>query len=85
MHTAQAGETLNVGGAKLALATDRVRTYRRNISEPRKARSALFKESETTVLHGDQEIVLPPLWATVAAINLLTPPAAATKYLAEHM
>jgi hypothetical protein len=37
VHTAQqANKMLNVGGAKLALATDRVRTYRRKISEPRK-------------------------------------------------
>ena len=37
VHTAQqANETLNVGGAKLALAADRVRTYTRKISEPRK-------------------------------------------------
>ena len=37
VHTAQqANEMLNVGGAKLALATDRVRTYRRKISNPRK-------------------------------------------------
>ena len=37
VHTAQqANEMLNVSGAKLALATDRVRTYRRKISEPRK-------------------------------------------------
>ena len=37
VHTAQqANEMLNVGGAKLALATDRVPTYRRKISEPRK-------------------------------------------------
>ena len=36
VHTAQqANEMLNVGGAKLALATDRVRTYRRKISNPR--------------------------------------------------
>jgi len=37
VHTAQqANKMLNVGVAKLALATDRVRTYRRKISEPRK-------------------------------------------------
>ena len=37
VHTAQqANEMLNVGGAKQALATDRVRTYRRKISQPRK-------------------------------------------------
>ena len=36
VHTAQqANEMLNVAGAKLALATDRVRTYRRKISNPR--------------------------------------------------